>query len=228
MAIILGAIGDVARSQDIGPLAVLLDQDVVWEGVRPDQRCDGRDEAMRVIGGFFSHRRLTFDAVELQARGDTVVVGMHGPGLTGTPGDFETVGQVFHVFTLRDGAVIRWKAYLDRSEALAAVESDGPLPAPAHPTVEMPSAGDRAVRRLVMPGEVMRIGRTPDNDLVLADLAVSRHHAEVRRSPAGTYEVIDLNSHNGTYVNGKRVSRAMLTEQDIVSIGSVTFCLAAG
>jgi ABC transport system ATP-binding/permease protein len=101
--------------------------------------------------------------------------------------------------------------------------------APAHPAVEMASAADRAVQRLEMPGKVMRIGRTPDNDLVLADdLAVSRHHAEVRRSPAGDYEIIDLNSHNGTYVNGKRVSRAVLTEQDIVSIGGVRFCLAAG
>lgn len=101
--------------------------------------------------------------------------------------------------------------------------------APAHPTAEMPSAAVRAVQRLEMPGKVMRIGRTPDNDLVLADdLAVSRRHAEVRRSPAGTYEIIDLNSHNGTYVNGKRVSRAVLSGQDIVSIGGVTFCLAAG
>lgn len=122
MAIMLGALADVVRNQDSEPLARLLDQNVVWEGVRPDQRCDGRDEAMGVIGGFFTHRRLTFDAVELQARGDAVVVGMHGPGLNGTPGDFETVGQVFHVFTLRDGTVIHWKAYLDRSEALAAAQ----------------------------------------------------------------------------------------------------------
>lgn len=132
MAIILGALADVVRTQDSAPLARLLDQNVVWEGVRPDQRCDGRAEAMSVIGGFFTHRRLTFDAVELQARGDAVVVGIHGPGLNGTPGDFETVGQVFHVLTLREGVVIRWRAYLDRSEALAGAESDGPVPAPAN------------------------------------------------------------------------------------------------
>jgi len=100
---------------------------------------------------------------------------------------------------------------------------------PAHPTMEMPSAADRAVQRMKMPGKVMRIGRTPDNDLVLAaDLGVSRHHAVVHKLPAGNYEILDLNSHNGTYVNGQRVSRAMLTEQDIVSIGGVTFCLVAG
>ena len=71
----------------------------------------------------------------------------------------------------------------------------------------------------------MRIGRSPDNDLILADLDVSRHHAELRKSPTGSYEIVDLGSHNGTFVNGKRVSWAMLTEDDIVNIGHSTFRL---
>jgi hypothetical protein len=122
MTIIVGALADVLRAEDAEPLAGLLDENVVWEGVEPGQRCDGRDQAMGVIGGFFDNRRLTFDALEMLAHGDVVIVGMHGPGLNGMPGDFESIGQVFHVFTLRDGAVIRWKACRDRSEALAAAE----------------------------------------------------------------------------------------------------------
>ncbi|MBV9094909.1 MAG: hypothetical protein JO132_13725 [Streptosporangiaceae bacterium] len=47
------------------------------------------------------------------------------------PGDVETVGQVFHVLALRDGVVVRWKAYRDREDALAAAESGGPVPAPS-------------------------------------------------------------------------------------------------
>ena len=74
----------------------------------------------------------------------------------------------------------------------------------------------------------IRIGRTPDNDLVLADLDVTRNHAELRKSPAGSYEIIDLGSHNGTFVNGKRVSQATLTDQDTVRIGHSTFRLAEG
>lgn len=131
MEIILGALADTVRTQDIGHLTGLLDTDVVWEGVHPGQRCDGRDQAMGVLGGFFACRELVFDAVEVIARGDAVVVGIHGPGLNGIPGDFETVGQVFHVFTLRDGLVVRWRAYLDREDALAAAGSGGPVPAPA-------------------------------------------------------------------------------------------------
>jgi ketosteroid isomerase-like protein len=131
MEIILGALADTVRTQDIGQLTGLLDRDLVWEGVHPGQRCDGRDQAMGVLGGFFANRELVFDAVEVIARGDAVIVGIQGPGLNGTPGDFDTVGHMFHVFTLRDGLVVRWRAYLDREDALAAAGSGGPVPAPA-------------------------------------------------------------------------------------------------
>jgi limonene-1,2-epoxide hydrolase len=125
MEIVLGVLADTMRTQDIDHLAGLLDQQVVWEGVHPGQRCDGRDQAMGVLGGFFANRALVFDAVELIACGDAVLVGIQGPGLNGIPGDLETVGQVFHVFTLRDGLIVRWKAYLEREDALAAARSGG-------------------------------------------------------------------------------------------------------
>jgi hypothetical protein len=83
---------------------------------------------MHVIGGFFSSHRLTFDAVEVAAHGDMIVVGMRGPGFNGTPGDTTTPGQLFHVMTLHDGAVLRWKSYLDRDEAYAAARIDAPSP----------------------------------------------------------------------------------------------------
>jgi 8-oxo-dGTP diphosphatase len=91
-----------------------------------------------------------------------------------------------------------------------------------------PSADRRPTRRMQLSDKPVRIGRTPDNDLVLADLDVSRNHAELRKSPAGTYEIIDLGSHNGTFVNGKRVSQATVTDQDIVTIGNSTFRLTEG
>jgi ketosteroid isomerase-like protein len=130
MEIILRALADTARAQDIEHLTGLLDEDVVWEGVHPGQRCDGRSQAMGVLGGFFASRELVFDAVEVIARGDAVVVGIPGPGMNGIPEDFETVGCVFHVFTLRNGLVVRWRSYLDREDALAAAGSGGPVAAP--------------------------------------------------------------------------------------------------
>jgi ABC-type multidrug transport system ATPase subunit/ABC-type multidrug transport system permease subunit len=92
----------------------------------------------------------------------------------------------------------------------------------------LPSVDRRPTARMPLPAKAMRIGRVPDNDLVLSDLNVSRHHAELRKSPTGTYEIVDLGSHNGTFVNGQRVTNQLLTEQDLVSIGSSTFRLKAG
>ncbi|WP_345630195.1 ATP-binding cassette domain-containing protein [Rugosimonospora acidiphila] len=66
------------------------------------------------------------------------------------------------------------------------------------------------------------IGRGPRNDIVLKELLVSRRHAEVRRSGAG-YVVVDLGSSNGTYLNGKQVSREPLQPGDLLSIGRHQF-----
>ena len=78
-----------------------------------------------------------------------------------------------------------------------------------------------------LPAKTIRIGRQLDNDIALTgDLDVSRHHAELHRNPDGSFEIIDLGTHNGTYVNGKRITRKMLTEQDIISIGHAMFRLS--
>ncbi|WP_330328977.1 FHA domain-containing protein [Streptomyces sp. NBC_00536] len=77
-----------------------------------------------------------------------------------------------------------------------------------------------------VPRTVLAIGRDPGNDLVLDDLVVSRRHAELRSRPDGGYEIADLGSHNGTYLNGARVARAAaIAEGDIVGIGHTAFCL---
>jgi ABC-type multidrug transport system ATPase subunit len=71
---------------------------------------------------------------------------------------------------------------------------------------------------------VLRIGRAPENDMVVTDLRVSRQHAELRFA-GGTYEIVDVGSRSGTYVNGQRVERAQIGPQDIIGIGPSTFHL---
>ena len=75
---------------------------------------------------------------------------------------------------------------------------------------------------------VLRIGRDPDSDLVVDDLQVSRRHAEIRSLGDGRYEAIDLGSHNGTFVNGRRIDRAVLEELDVVSVGRNSYRLSDG
>ncbi|MGV9269768.1 FHA domain-containing protein [Kitasatospora sp. NPDC003701] len=77
-----------------------------------------------------------------------------------------------------------------------------------------------------LPDRTVRIGRAGDNDLVLDDLVVSRHHAELRTLPDGGHEIVDLSSHNGTYLNGRPVARAPVGPADIVGIGHSAFCLS--
>jgi ABC transport system ATP-binding/permease protein len=110
-----------------------------------------------------------------------------------------------------------------------AAQHSPPLRPSAAARAMLPSVDRRPTYRMKLPAKAMRIGRIPDNDLVLPDLDVSRHHAELRKSPTGTYEIVDLSSHNGTFVNGRRISSStVLSEADIVSIGHSTFRLAGG
>ncbi|HEV2784519.1 MAG TPA: FHA domain-containing protein [Actinophytocola sp.] len=62
------------------------------------------------------------------------------------------------------------------------------------------------------------VGRHPDCDIVLADLTISRRHAELRRTGTG-FTVTDLGSLNGTYLNGNPVDSARLTDGDHLGIG---------
>ncbi|MFD5228416.1 FHA domain-containing protein [Streptomyces qaidamensis] len=75
-------------------------------------------------------------------------------------------------------------------------------------------------------GRVMRIGRALENELVVSDLQVSRHHAEFQSTPDGRMEIRDLGSHNGTYVNGQPIAKGgsqLLGPADVVGVGHSTF-----
>jgi len=68
----------------------------------------------------------------------------------------------------------------------------------------------------------LSIGRTGDCDVTVADPNVSRRHAEVWRTPEGV-AIRDLNSTNGTFVNGHRVAAVSLTPRDEIAIGDMRF-----
>ncbi|WP_245984769.1 FHA domain-containing protein [Streptomyces tateyamensis] len=81
------------------------------------------------------------------------------------------------------------------------------------------------IRNLTAGMRIIRIGRALDNDIVVSDLQVSRHHAELRQLADGRYEIVDLGSHNGIFVNGQPVQRQLLGPLDRLTVGHSSFQL---
>jgi SARP family transcriptional regulator, regulator of embCAB operon len=84
---------------------------------------------------------------------------------------------------------------------------------------------DNDGRRYALVGTATRIGRSPDNDIVLSDAKVSRHHAAIT-SNGTTFVITDLGSVNGVLLNGQRIDpSAELFEGDRIRIGEQEFRL---
>jgi DNA-binding NtrC family response regulator len=73
-------------------------------------------------------------------------------------------------------------------------------------------------------GVRMTIGKAPDNDLVLGDDTVSRHHCELHRTSEGIH-VKDLGSTNGTRIDGTRVQDALLGPGSVLRVGEIEIAL---
>ncbi len=77
---------------------------------------------------------------------------------------------------------------------------------------------DASLKEVPIGSRPLSIGRAPDNDIAIDNLAVSNYHARVYPE-AGRLVVEDLNSLNGTFVNELRVERAALRDGDAIVIG---------
>ena len=79
--------------------------------------------------------------------------------------------------------------------------------------------GPMANQTLPLNEEVTTIGSVAGNTVVLADPAVSRKHAGIRKLDAA-YELADLGSTNGVYVNGHKVPKKTLEPGDVIRVGN--------
>lgn len=69
----------------------------------------------------------------------------------------------------------------------------------------------------------IRIGRHPQNDIVINDPCVGRNHCKIAQDGKGSFLLTDLNSINGTFLNGKRIRGTVrLSQNDVVRIGNTT------
>ena len=91
-------------------------------------------------------------------------------------------------------------------------------PTPAHPRLLAFDVGGEP-RLFELRAELVRIGRGHAADVCLDDGTVSRRHALLLTRPDGRVAVIDEHSAAGTYVNGRRVDRQVLSHGDVLRIG---------
>ena len=122
----------------------------------------------------------------------------------------------------------RWSAILregaaERESPHAVLHEDPDIVA-GSVTIEALVDDRPAVLSLVRPGETlalfdgMRIGRNDDNDVTIADGRVSRHHARIV-ADGGGFAIEDLQSSNGTFVDGAQVQRARLHAGASIVVG---------
>jgi hypothetical protein len=113
------------------------------------------------------------------------------------------------------------------SGALPAVGSGYVTGVDAGASVLVVSRGPGAGSSYLLTGDIVTAGRSPEADLFLDDITVSRHHVEFRRA-GQSWSVADQDSLNGTYVNRQRVEKHTLQPGDEVQIGKYRFAYLVG
>jgi transcriptional regulator with GAF, ATPase, and Fis domain len=74
----------------------------------------------------------------------------------------------------------------------------------------------------------LSLGRDTANQIMIGDSAVSRKHCAISQVSAGVYEICDLDSHNGTFVNGIKITRTPVQHGDRICVGTSEFVFLTG
>jgi ketosteroid isomerase-like protein len=110
---------DALRRNDLDAIERHLHPDAVWQGLRPDLVCADRAAIVDNLRG--SEGRLPdVTSIELVAEGDQVLFGVHGPDLVEVAGE-QLDEQVYEVFTIADGLIVRMDEYRRREQAVEAM-----------------------------------------------------------------------------------------------------------
>jgi len=121
--------------------------------------------------------------------------------------------------------------FLSELDAPAQVGSDSAVSGveglPAGSALLVVKRGPNAGSRFLPDRPITSSGRHPDSDIFLDDVTVSRRHAEFRLE-GEEFQVVDVGSLNGTYVNREPVDSAVLSNGDEVQIGKFRLVFLTG
>jgi type II secretory pathway predicted ATPase ExeA len=118
----------------------------------------------------------------------------------------------------RQAAALLASRHESKLEAALAAEPEAEPPRSPLPQGHLLiSRGGKLISRVPL-GQRTLVGRSEHNDACLPSPYLSRHHAVIVGTPEGYY-VVDLNSMNGIALNGRRIDRAVLCDQDVLAVG---------
>src|SRR3982750_1385390 len=89
------------------------------------------------------------------------------------------------------------------------------------------SSPNAAPFRKSLAGQNLIVGRAKEAQIFLDSRTISRRHAELNCDPFGRWWVRDLGSHNGTLVNGARVTEKILNPGDSIQVGEFTMAVSS-
>ena len=124
-------------------------------------------------------------------------------------------------------SVFRADLLKEMESGAAAPATGSDIPPPAGAAILIVKRGPNAGARFLLDQETTTAGRHPESDIFLDDVTVSRRHAEFRLND-GTFEVVDVGSLNGTYVNREPRNSQVLAIGDEIQIGKFRLVFIAG
>ena len=113
---------DALRRNDLDAVERRMAPDVFWQGIREDLVCENRSEAMEMLREQ-QREEHRVEALEVIATEEKVVLGVRSSQLREV-GGVPLGGQIFQVFTVREGIIVRVDEYERRGEALAAAGAE--------------------------------------------------------------------------------------------------------
>ena len=114
---------DGLRRNDLDAVERRMAPDVFWQGIREDFVCEDRGEAMELLREQ-QREEHGVEALELVGTEEKVMLGVRSTQLQEV-GGVPLGGQIFQVFTVREGIIVRVEEYERRGEALAAAGAEG-------------------------------------------------------------------------------------------------------
>jgi hypothetical protein len=137
---------------------------------------------------------------------------------------FRTVSGAAFFFVLAAPVAMGSPALVDRMGGFVERVVDRLAPSGEREVVEpaMPARLLISGEQRPITGPRIRLGRYPNNEIVLDHTTVSAYHAEIVQRPDGRHEIVDNESRNGTRVNGALVTNQVLRDGDLITLGAAS------